>query len=142
MQTNDYLRLLDEHGTSCLVLKGNDIIYKSQEDRLKPLLTLITSEDLKGITRGAILIDRVIGKSAYALAAYLGFEEVYTPLYSGMARQIETAGSPKVHFATEVDHIVNQAGDDWCPMESLVKDATTIDETVRLLFEKIGIKPV
>ena len=136
-----YLGLLDEREATCLVLLDEKIIYESQEDRLKPLLAIISDRDLQEKVKGAVLVDRVIGKSAYGLASTLGFSHIYTPLYSAKAREIEVEGSPQVNFETEVPHICNNAGDGWCPMENLVKDAETVDETVELLFEKIGIRP-
>ena len=72
-----YLGLLDEREATCLVLLDEKIIYESQEDRLKPLLAIISDRDLQEKVKGAVLVDRVIGKSAYGLASTLGFSHIY-----------------------------------------------------------------
>lgn len=137
------IRLLEEEQATCLVLNQGRILYRSQEDRLKPLLDLLDHPDkLAGLTEG-ILIDRVIGRAAYVLAWRLGLHDLYTPLVSEMALTFSASEEgdlqfPRIHYLEKVDHIRNERGDGWCPMEWAVRQAKSPAEALDALFQKMN----
>lgn len=150
MTLAEALALLEEKQATCLVLQDDKIIYESHAARLEPLFALYHDPDLQARVRGAILIDRVIGKAAYALAADLGVAEIFTPLSSELAfalakpetgqdsmKQPEQASAkdlPRLHAQTIVPYIMNVRQDGWCPMEAKVRDTQTVADTVERLF--------
>jgi len=69
--------------------------------------------------QGTIAFDRIIGQAAAILLAYAKVKEVWTPIISQDARKYLKKNKIKVEFKKEVKNIMNQKGDDLCPMEKL-----------------------
>lgn len=102
---------------SFVLIKNGEILYKSKADRLKPLIFCIKKH--KKEMRGAIVFDKIVGRAAATLLAYAKVKEVWTPIISQDAKKYLKKSKIKIGFKKEVKNIMNQKGDDFCPMEKL-----------------------
>ena len=102
---------------SFILIKRGKIIFKSKAERLKPLILCIKKHQKE--MQGTIAFDRIIGQAAAILLAYAKVKEVWTPIISQDARKYLKKNKIKVEFKKEVKNIMNQKGDDLCPMEKL-----------------------
>jgi hypothetical protein len=99
------------------LVKENEIFYKSKKQRLEPLLFCLRK--YKKQMRGARVFDKVVGCAAARLLLYGRVSEVLTPTISRRALLILQRGGAKVEYRKIVKNILNQKGDDLCPMEKL-----------------------
>jgi len=104
-----------------LVAEGK-IIYQSKKQRLVPLLFCL--KEYKKQMRKAAVFDKVVGRAAALLLSYGGVAEVMTPIITRQALSILQRGGAKIEYGKIVKNIMNQAGDDLCPMEKLSQGKT------------------
>jgi hypothetical protein len=104
---------------SFVLISGNKIVFRSKSDRLKPLIACIKKHRKE--MRGGIVFDKVIGRSAAMLLSYAKVKEVWTPVISRGGKIFLRRSKIKAVFKREVENIMNQKGDDLCPMEKLSK---------------------
>ncbi len=102
---------------SFVLVKGNKIIFRSKADRLKPLIACIKKH--RNEMRGGIVFDKIIGRAAAILLSYAKVKEIWTPTLSRGGKSILQKSGIKVNFGREVENIMNQKGNDLCPMEKL-----------------------
>jgi hypothetical protein len=106
-----------EKNWSFVLIKNGEILYKSKADRLKPLILCIKKHQNE--MRRAIVFDKIIGRAAAMLLAHAKVKEVWTPTISQDARKYLKKSKIKIEFQKEVKNIMNQKGDDLCPMEKM-----------------------
>lgn len=124
---------------TCVIVKG-DNIYTSKDSSIRPLLNLINEgKDLNGYS----LADKVIGKAQAYLCIKAGIKSVFTYNMSKEAIKLLDKYNIKYEYITLVDNILNNKGDDVCPMEKKVKDINNVElayialnDKVRELFKK------
>ena len=102
---------------SFVLISGHEIIFRSKSDRLKPLIACIKKR--KKEMREGIVFDKVVGRAAAILLSHARVKEVWTPVISRGGRMILQKNKIKASFGKEVENIMNQKGDDLCPMEKL-----------------------
>lgn len=125
-------KLHDEH-CSLVVLHDGKIHTYSQKG-IKDLFYLLEKEP--ETLYESKVADKVVGKAAAGLLVSGNVTEIYADIISAQALPlIENAGI-KLTYGKKVDHIRNQVGDDWCPMECLTLPAKTADEIVTLISEE------
>lgn len=78
--------------------------------------------------RGAEVADKVVGRAAASLMLLGGVRRLHTDVISSLALTLFADAAVEVEFDTEVPHIINRAGDGWCPLETRCKDCRTPDE--------------
>ncbi len=88
--------------------------------------------------RGAIIADKVIGKAAAGMMAYGGVKEVYADILSSKAIPMLEENGIKWSCNQQVDHIIIPEGDDRCPLEEIVDEADSAEETVGMLRSHFG----
>lgn len=126
---DELIRTLHEGGHT-LVLYNNtsvgDTIQTFNERGVLTLYRLLTSgsHDLQG----AILADKVVGKAAAALMILGGVKEIHVDVISQLALDLFEGSSVEVGYTAVVPHIINRAGDGWCPMETRCRDCRTAEE--------------
>ncbi len=86
----------------------------------------------------AQLADKVVGKGAAALMVLGRVGEVYAHTISKPALQLLEKDGISVTYSQCVDHIINRAGTDWCPVEKLCNAATTAEECLPLIEQFLG----
>ena len=119
-----------------LALKCEDgEIHRFIQRGVKDLLTLVTEHP--ELLRGALVADKAVGKAAAACMVTGGIRQVYADVMSEPALTLLEAHGVKASYAQLVDHIINRAGNDWCPMERLsrdVDDPTAIIQKIKDFF--------
>jgi hypothetical protein len=93
------------------------LIFKSKKERLSPLLEYI--DRFVPQVKDVVIFDRIVGNAAALLLKKAFCLEIYSPLGSEFAIQTLSEQGIKYHFSKTVPYILNQAGDDICPMEKL-----------------------
>jgi Domain of unknown function (DUF1893) len=104
-------------GDTLWVYHGGKLVFNSNKEQLSPLLDYIHSFRPK--VRGVTVFDVVVGNAAALLLKKASCLEVYSPLGSEFAAQTLRHQGIKFHFSKTVPHILNERGNDICPMEKL-----------------------
>lgn len=118
--------------TVCLV-KGGEV-YKSDRRGIAPLLRFIASgTDFTGFS----VADKIVGRAAALLYAYMGVTEVYAEVLSRAAQKALIDNKIAYGYGTLTDRIVNRSGDGLCPMEEAVMTITDPSEALEALKMKL-----
>ena len=120
-----------------LVIKSNDgTIHCFTQRGVKDLLTLV--QHRPDVLRNAIVADKAVGKAAAACLIVGGVKQVHADVMSEPAKELLQAYCVTAEYDQLVDHIINRAGTDWCPMEQLSRDEndpTVIISKIKDFFE-------
>ena len=111
-----FARFVDSSDTFRVYHQGK-LIFKSKKERLSPLLEYI--DRFVPQVKDVVIFDRIVGNAAALLLKKAFCLEIYSPLGSEFAIQTLSEQGIKYHFSRTVPYILNQAGDDICPMEKL-----------------------
>ena len=99
------------------VYKGSRLVFTSRKDKLVPMVEYI--ENHAPYEKGVTVYDRIVGNAAALLLKTIQCQSVLSELASENAiRTLKSAGV-KYHFNETVDCIMNDSGQDMCPMERL-----------------------
>lgn len=110
--------ILQSGNFTCVLVKNN-MIYKSTDRGVIPLLNLIeTKVDFRGYSAS----DRVIGKAVAFLYTLLGVKEIYTFVISKSALDVLNKYNIVVYYDKLVEYIINRNCTGICPMEQATKD--------------------
>lgn len=120
--------ILEEENQSLVVVKDGEVIYKSRDRGIKPMLSI--TNELKEQAKGSSIADKVIGKGAALLCVNLGIKEVYGDLMSQAGIDMLEKNGIKYEFKESCEYIKNRDGTDYCPIEKLSMD---VDEPRELL---------
>jgi len=121
-QDRSFARFVSSSDTFRVYHEGK-LIFKSQKERLSPLLEYIAS--FVPQVKDVVIFDRIVGNAAALLLQKAFCLEIYSPLGSEFAVQTLSEQGIKYHFSRTVPYILNQAGDDICPMEKLSLDKSS-----------------
>lgn len=128
------IEILDREGCSLVVRsQGKEQCYWKRG--VADLFYLLRNEP--EVLLNAQLADKVIGKGAAALMVLGGVKEVYAHTISHPALQLLEDAGISVSYSQCVEHIINRAGTDWCPVEKLCSSATTAEECLPLIEQFI-----
>ena len=113
--------LRGKEGIVFAVVKDGEILFTSVKKGIQPFFDALEQRKKEEYI-GCSIADRVIGKAALMLAAYIGAKEVYTPLASQHA--LDAALKLDLDLETDkvVPFIINRTQDGMCPMEKTVLD--------------------
>lgn len=104
-----------------LVVKSADgQLHRFTQRGVKDLLALVTEQP--HMLNGALIADKAVGKAAAACMAVGGVSRVYADVMSEPALALLQRHGIDSQYGQLVDHIINRAGDGWCPMEQLSRD--------------------
>lgn len=123
------VKLLHKGGYSLVVWNGNTRTFTRRG--VADLYQLLHDEP--DSLRGAIVVDKVVGKGAAALAVLGGVAELYADVISEAALELLGAGGVAVSYDRVVTHIVNREKNGLCPVETLCRDAHTAEECLPLI---------
>jgi hypothetical protein len=99
------------------VYSRDKLIFQSSKEGLVPLLDYI--HNFVPHTKGVVVFDRVVGNAAALLLKEALCTEVYSFLGSELAIQSLDGFGIKYYFSKVVTRILNNLGNDICPMEKL-----------------------
>jgi len=111
------LDYFSSRGWAFVLVRGGKILYKSKSQGLKPLIFCV--KNYKAQMRGATVYDKVIGRAAALLLVYGGVKKVLTPTVSRGALIVLKRGGAKVEHGKIVKNILNNTGNNLCPMEKM-----------------------
>jgi hypothetical protein len=117
------------------VYRGKRILFTSGKDKLAPAV-----EYIKKFPHGkeVIVYDRIVGNAAALLLQIIGCRTVFSELGSENAVKTLKSAGIKYHFNETVDCIMNDSGQDMCPMEKLSLGKSP-EEFLKALKERMGI---
>ncbi|MGI6233369.1 MAG: DUF1893 domain-containing protein [Prevotella sp.] len=110
-------------------VKGNVTLYYKKGVRDLEYLLKQYPDRLKG----AEIADKVIGKAAAAMAVVGGVRSIYAEVMSRKALPLLQEAGVDFSYGELVDKIVIAKGDNRCPLENIVEDCQTAEETVATL---------
>lgn len=127
---DDYLdkavEMLVREGCTCVVC-GEGVTLASELRGVSPLTNWI---DCGAATAGCCAADRVVGRAAALLFAYMGIVGVHAQVMSEPALSVLEARGIVARYDRLVPYIANRAGDGRCPMEAATEG---IDDPARAL---------
>jgi len=112
---------LEQNDIVIAMVKDGKLLFSSKKKGIQPFFDALEQRKKEEYI-GCSIADRVIGKAALMLAAYIGAKEVYTPLASQHA--LDAALKLDLDLETDkvVPFIINRTQDGMCPMEKTVLD--------------------
>jgi len=118
------------------VYKGDRLIFRSNKDRLLPLLEYI--DRFAPYNQEVEIYDRIMGNAAALLSVKAACRKVYSPLGSELAIKTLSNYDVEYHLTEIVPHIQNRSQEDMCPMEklSINKSPEEFYEAVRHIIAK------
>ncbi len=130
--------LLEKEDYALVLVKEGKVLFTSRERGIKPMYILV--KEMKEISEGASIADRVIGRGAALLSSYLKISEVYGQVMSQEAIKVFEDANIDYGFEEVCKRIKNRDKTDLCPIEKLslgIKDPIIfIDELERFFKSK------
>lgn len=118
--------------------EGCSVVIRSQQQEccfwqrgVADLLQLL--HESPEVLLNAQLADKVVGKGAAALMILGHVHEVYAGVISQPALDLLRKAGIPVTYGQCVEHIINRAGTDWCPVEKLCSTVNTAEECLPLI---------
>ncbi len=123
-----------ENGATCVILNGESIVYSSTETGIRPVFAL--AEDKTDVS-GCVAIDKIVGRAAAFIYAYLGVSEVHAYVMSEGAKEIFRKYGILSSSEILTERIINRRGDDICPMEKAVLGINEPSDALNAVRKKI-----
>lgn len=125
--------ILVEGGYTLVLCDGKDVV-PSADRGVKPLLQLLESGKCYN---GYFACDKVVGSAAAYLYVLLGIREVYALTLSENARAVFEKYAIAFYYETLVPNIINRKGDGLCPMEQATLSASSPEDALRRIKNKL-----
>lgn len=119
------IRQLDENNYSCII-KNNDVTQSFTQRGVFDLHDLVEKKD--EILKGGYIADKIVGKGAASMMIIGGIKAVRTHVISLNALNLLKEHNVIVHYDTVVETINNRTNTGMCPVETRVKDCTTLEQ--------------
>ena len=129
----ELIDILHDEGLTLVVRSTDGNIHRFIQRGVKDLLTLVTERPK--LLHGALIADKAVGKAAAACMVKGKVRHVHADVMSEPALALLKAQSIKADYGELVDHIINRAGTDWCPMERLSHDLDNPDAIIGKIKE-------
>jgi ferredoxin-type protein NapF len=126
-------RLANGEVGGAVLVKDGSIVAHEKGRGLAPLLRLLDTKP--ELFKGAILIDKIIGRAASAIAVSGGAVEVRASLMSDGAKAFLDKYGIKSTAKEMTPQIINRKKTGQCPFEEKVKSSDKIDEMISLIRE-------
>lgn len=128
---NEFLKSAD----TFRVYTGNHLLFTSHKDKLAPVVEYI--DTIIPFKKGVVVYDRIVGNAAALLLKTIKCRLVLSELGSENAIKTLKSAGIKYHFNRTVDCIMNDSGQDMCPMEKLSLGKNS-EEFLEALKERMG----
>lgn len=127
-------RLLSSGNYTCVLSNGEDTVT-SLEKGVRPLIEFIDSgKDFSGYSAA----DKIVGKAAALLYAYMNVPELYAEVASRAAVEVCAKFGIKLSYGTFTEKIINRRGDGICPMEKTVANVSEPAEAYEAVKAKLA----
>ena len=127
---------LFENEYSIVVVKENEIIFKSEKKGLQSLIALYKGD--RNTLENSSVADKVIGRAAALILIESNIKEVYADLISQNAIDILDKSDIPYEYKTQVKEIKNRDNTGMCPMEELSLKCVSADELIEKIEEKFN----
>ena len=127
---------LGKDNTVFAIAKNGNIIFTSSKKGIQPFFNAL-EKNPQEFYSGCSIADRIIGKAAIMLAAYLGAKEVYTPLASQHAINASLKLNLNLIYNESVAFIINRTQTGMCPMEEAVLEVEDVEKAFDILKSKL-----
>ena len=117
-----------------LIADKNGEYYTSYSRGIAPILDQM--KDDQSFFKGAIVVDKVIGKATAMLLILSGVEFIYAYVLSQKAMEILEQYHVPFEYRKLVDYIENRDQTGMCPMEATVYDINDLNEAFEALILK------
>jgi len=124
------LEMLNRQGLSLLVFNDGELSTHANRG-IQDLLSLISEQPER--LNGAVVADKIIGRSAAAIMIAGGAKQVHTNLICTPARELFEANGVRIFATEEVAMILNRDRSGMCPMDTRIRDAESVEECVEIL---------
>lgn len=114
-------------------IDGESDVFTSDKPGIAPLIEAVDS----GKYFGCVAADRIVGKAAALLYAYLGAEEVFGQVMSEEGERTLCRFNIPHSYAALTPFIRNRKGDGICPMEQTVSNIDDPAEALSALKAKL-----
>ena len=112
--------ILEERNLSLVILKRGEIIFESESRGVQGLLDAIEDDSID--VEGTSVADRVVGRGAAFLLAYMGVDSLFGEVISKPAMDVLEENNIRYDSEEVVKNIQNRDGSDICPFEKLTSD--------------------
>jgi len=116
------IRAIESGVCGCVLIKHNTIIYQGRGKGVAPLLELVGSEEGCQKLKGALVVDRIIGKAAAMLLVLGKGKYAYGLTMSKSGADYLQAHDVEIKSHRCVDVISDRTGRGICPMERSVME--------------------
>lgn len=128
------INVLENKNLTC-VLCHDDIVYKSDEKGILPMVNFISNGyDLRGFS----VADKIVGKAAAMLFVLAEIKEVYASVVSDSAYNYLISNNVNVFYNVKTEMIINRKGDDICPMEKAVITVSEPQKAYDVILETLN----
>ena len=127
---------LFENEYSIVVVKENEIVYKSEIKGLQSLISLYKNDE--NTLENSSIADKVIGRAAALILVDSNIKEVYADLISENAIDILDKSDIPYEYKSQVTEIRNRDNTGMCPMEELSLKCVSADELIEKIEEKFN----
>lgn len=129
------IRQIDGGTCSCVLLRQGKTLYTGEGRGVKPLIAVLESQP--ELLRGAVLVDKIIGKAAAMIAVLGGVERVAAVTMSTAAKEYLERRRIPAEARRLVDKITDRTGSGLCPLETSVLSIEDPEAGYRALKETI-----
>ena len=130
----EFIDELKREDLSVLAVR-EDFRYTSRGKGISPVL-LPLRED-RYFFRDCCIVDKCIGRAAALLFIYSGVKEVHALLMSKSAIEVLEQYHIPYQYETYTEKVLNNAGNDLCPMEKTVLEIDDPEEAYFSLDKKL-----
>ena len=128
-------RLLQLHNSSIVLVKDAKVLYESKAKGILPYIEAI--ESLGHSLTGAALADRIAGRAAALLSAYIGVSLAYAETISEGALEVFANHKIPCKYDKKVPMILNRDKTNQCPFEHAVSNLQNPQEAFQRLKQAI-----
>jgi hypothetical protein len=126
----DLIKLLHQGNYSC-VISNHQIVRTFSQRGVADLYQLVCSEP--SFLKGAVVVDKVVGKGAAALMVKGEIQKVYTDLISEPAFDLLCKAGILVFAGKSVPAIKNRDQTDLCPLEKKCLQVDSVEQIFPLI---------
>lgn len=130
------VEIIKSGADTCVVMKGDTIIFRGEGRGVSPLLKLYEGDPEK--LQGAVVADKIIGKAAAMILVLAGAKMVYGELMSIAGRDYLEAHGIEARHGRCVDLITNRTNTGICPLERSVLDIDDPEEGLAAIKNTIA----
>lgn len=121
---------------SVVILQNGNIVHMASGRGVRPLLTIYREAPEK--LRGALVLDKIIGKAAAMILTQGGVREVYAEVMTAAAVEFLRTHNVELRDGQVIDVLSNRERDGICPVERSVLRTEDPEEGIRRITEELS----